>query len=82
MRANDDFEWVTELLGIGSVGQLNDCPCDVSRKKPLGFPIPQGDDVTPYRERLKKGAYQEKAAAKTPPAPKRKVTKRSTTRPA
>ena len=59
-RDVDDSEFYFDSLQVGAMQQLTDEPCDTSRKIPLGFPIPGGDDVTAYRERMKAGEYAEK----------------------
>lgn len=71
----DEELWPEGPLGVGSIQQLNDYEADVSRKLPLGFPIPQGDEMTAYRERMKAGVYEDKTEAK-PPA-KRRTAKRA-----
>lgn len=78
---HDDDLYADQPLGIGSIQQLSDQPHDTGRKLPLGFPIPQGDDVTAYRERMKQGAYNPPDATKSTRRPrKRATTKRKTTR--
>lgn len=52
----DDDQYF-DPLPLGTITHLSDEPCDTSRKIPLGFPIPGGDDVTAYRERMKAGVY-------------------------
>lgn len=61
-----------EILGVESMLQLNDQPCDVSRKQQLGFPIPQEDTMTAYRQRMLAGDYE----AKTKPKPEQPKTTR------
>jgi hypothetical protein len=68
-----DYDY-SEPLGIGSIQQLNDHAADTKHKLPLGFPIPKGEPMTPYRDRLNAGEY-----AATDATPKRKPRKRATT---
>jgi hypothetical protein len=72
-----DEDWIfVDSFGLGSISQLNDVAADVSHKQQLGFPIPQGDEVTAYRERMKAGEYD--AAKKPAEKPANGRRKRST----